>query len=152
MNEREMVLPKSGGANDRVVHEKEKGSHESEKSKKEGLTPAEGSYLEKVFFEEDESVRLRDGISYKIPPLGIKAAKQLMKKLNSVDTAIIIANMIENEAGDSHYNELMEVLLMGFKPYYPDMTVEYLEEYIDIVTAKEIIDILIGLNGLKKSL
>ncbi|GAA0376753.1 DNA polymerase III subunit gamma/tau [Bacillus horti] len=152
MNKRDMVLPQNGVNPNEVAKEEIVESKETDLSPKEEISPEEASFREKVFFEEDESVRLRDGISYKIPPLGIKAAKELMKKLNSVDTAIIIANMIENEAGDTNYNDLLEVLLMGFKPYYPKMTTDYLEEYIDIVTAKEIIDILIGLNGLKKSL
>lgn len=148
MSDREMILPKKEGKQEQETQEVKVQQEE----KKETLTPEEAEYIEKVFFEEDEKVKLRDGMTYTIPPLGLKDAKELMKKLNSIDTAIIIANLIEDEEGNSNYNELLEVLLMGFKPYYKDMTVEYLEEYVDIVTAKQIIDILIGLNGLKKSL
>lgn len=148
MSDREMILPKKEGKQEQETQEVKVQQEEE----KETLTPEEAEYIEKVFFEEDEKVKLRDGMTYTIPPLGLKDAKELMKKLNSIDTAIIIANLIEDEEGNSNYNELLEVLLMGFKPYYKDMTVEYLEEYVDIVTAKQIIDILIGLNGLKKSL
>ncbi|MCY7861140.1 DNA polymerase III subunit gamma/tau [Bacillus haynesii] len=118
----------------------------------ESISKEESEYIEKVFFEEDESVRLRDGVSYKIPPLGLRDAKNLMKKMNTIDTGVIIANLIEDESGNDTFNELLEVLLMAFKPYYKDMTVEYLAEYVDIQSAKSIIDIMIGLNGLKKSL
>ncbi|MGQ0422634.1 DNA polymerase III subunit gamma/tau, partial [Bacillus sp. HC-Mk] len=61
-------------------------------------------------------------------------------------------NRKERETGNDSYDELLEVLLMGFKPYYKEISAHYLGDYIDIVTAKEIIDIMIGLNGLKKSL
>ncbi|MUG00767.1 DNA polymerase III subunit gamma/tau [Bacillus inaquosorum] len=116
------------------------------------LSKEESEIIEKVFFEEDESVRLRDGISYKIPPLGLLDAKNLMKKLNTIDTGVIITNLIADDEGKDSYEELLDVLLMAFKPYYPNMTAEYLGKYVDIVSAKEIIDIMIGLNGLKKSL
>jgi hypothetical protein len=33
---------------------------------------------------------------------------------------------------------------------YPEVTREYIEENIDVVKAKKIIEILIGLNSLKK--
>lgn len=118
----------------------------------ETLSKEESEFIEKVFFEEDETVRLRDGISYKIPPLGLRDAKNLMKKLNSIDTGVIIANLIADEGGDDNYDELLDVLLMAFKPYYKNMTTEYLGDYVDISSAKAIIDIMIGLNGLKKSL
>lgn len=116
------------------------------------LTQEESEFIEKVFFEDDESVRLRDGRTYKIPALSLKDGRKLMKKLNSIDTSVIIANLMEDEAGDDKFDDLMEVLYMAFKPYYKEMTVDYLAEYIDIDTAKKIIDIMIGINGLKKSL
>lgn len=116
------------------------------------LSKEESEYIEKVFFEEDESVRLRDGVSYKIPPLGLRDGKKLMKKLNSIDTGIIVANLIEDDEGDDNFDSLLEVLLMAFRPYYKTMTIDYLAEYVDIASAKQIIDIMIGLNGLKKSL
>lgn len=136
---------------DKEVEETKEEPKEENKEEKP-LTKEESEYIEKVFFEEDESVMLRDGKSYKIPPLGLKDAKNLMKKLNSIDTGVIIANLMEGEEGDDSYDELLDVLLMAFKPYYKEVTLEYLEEYIDITTAKDIIDIMIGLNGIKKSL
>ncbi len=124
----------------------------SEDKKKEPITQEEADFIEKVFFEEDDTVRLRDGKTYRIPPLGLKQGRLLVKKMQTVNTAVIIDNLIEDEDGSDRYEELIEVLLMGFRPYYPHMTAEYLEEYIDLITAKQIIDSMIGMNGIKKLL
>lgn len=143
--DRNMVIPKNGGNENEEVKE----TNET----KQTLTQEEADYIEKVFFEEDDVVRLRDGKSYRIPPLSLKDARKLMKLLNVIDTSIIISNLIVMEGDDEdRYAPLMEVLLMAFKPYYPNVTTEYLSEYVDLVTAKKIIDSMIGLNGLKKSL
>lgn len=155
MSDRNLSIPSRGGSIENQEQEvkQEVVQNAQEQTQEEPkLTKEEADYIEKVFFEEDETVRLRDGITYKIPPLGLKDAKNLMKKLNSIDTGIIIANLIADEEGNDNYDELLEVLLMAFKPYYKHITVDYLAEYVDINTAKQIIDIMIGLNGLKKSL
>lgn len=144
MSDREMTIP--------TPEQQAGGQEEKKEEKKEKLTKEEAEYIEKVFFEDDETVRLRDGKTYRIPPLSLKDARKLIKLLNSIDTGVIIANLLEDETGEDRYDKLMEVLLMAFKPYYPNITAEYLSEYVDLVTAKEIIDIMIGLNGLKKSL
>lgn len=130
-----------------------KNSEGAEEPKKVPMTQEEADFVEKVFFEEDEQVRLRDGKTYRIPPLGLKDARKLMKMLNTIDTGIILSNLMTLEGDDDdRYVPLMEVLHMAFKPYYSHVTIEYLEEYIDLVTAKSIIDSMIGLNGLKKLL
>ncbi|WP_246187937.1 DNA polymerase III subunit gamma/tau [Paenibacillus tengchongensis] len=117
------------------------------------ISEEEAGIREKVFFEEDEQVKLRDGKTYYLPPLGLRDARKLMKKLNSIDSGVIIANLIPEGVGEEdRYDELLDVLLMAFKPYYSHMTVEHLEHYVDLETAKKIIDCMIGLNGLKKSL
>lgn len=155
MSEREMKIPTRGGAVEEptpVVEEKEETPVQEEEVKEAPITKEESEYIEKVFFEEDDSVRLRDGISYKIPPLGLRDARNLMKKLNTIDTGVIIANLIADDEGNDDYDELLGVLLMAFKPYYKTMTIDYLADYVDIGSAKQIIDIMIGLNGIKKSL
>lgn len=156
MSDRNLSIPSRGGSienqEQEVKQEVTQNAQEQTQEEEPKLTKEEAEYIEKVFFEEDETVRLRDGITYKIPPLGLKDAKNLMNKLNSIDTSIIIANLIADEEGNDNYDELLEVLLMAFKPYYKHITVDYLAEYVDINTAKQIIDIMIGLNGLKKSL
>lgn len=142
--DRKIAIPKSGENMETDVVKEEV---------KSPMTQEEADFVEKVFFEEDESVRLRDGKTYRIPPLGLKDARKLMKLLNSIDTGIIISNLMVMEGDDEdRYDQLMEVLLMAFKPYYSHITVDYLSEYVDLVIAKQIIDSMIGLNGLKKLL
>lgn len=137
MSEKEMTIPKNG---------------ETPNEEPTPITKEESDVMEKVFFEDDEKIKLRDGRTYTLPPLSLKEARKLIKKLNSIETGIILMNLMENEEGESQYDDLMEVLAMGFKPYYSHVTAEYLEEYVDVVTAKKIIDIIIGMNGLKKLL
>ncbi|WP_068498917.1 DNA polymerase III subunit gamma/tau [Paenibacillus kribbensis] len=144
MNERELTIPSK--------NELPKSAEVAEDAKKI-LTEEEAQIKEKAFFEEDEQVRLRDGKTYYLPPLGLKDARKLIKKLNAIDSGIIIANLIPDDPeGTDRYHELIDVLMMGFKPYYSWMTPEHLEEYVDLETAKRIIDAMIGLNGIKKSM
>ncbi|MGW9526168.1 DNA polymerase III subunit gamma/tau [Paenibacillus terrae] len=144
MNERELTIPSQNGL--------PKSAEVAEDAKKI-LTEEEAQIKEKAFFEEDEQVRLRDGKTYYLPPLGLKDARKLIKKLNAIDSGIIIANLIPDDPeGADRYHELIDVLMMGFKPYYSWMTPEHLEEYVDLETAKQIIDAMIGLNGIKKSM
>ncbi|EHS58167.1 hypothetical protein [Paenibacillus sp. Aloe-11] len=144
MNERELTIPSK--------NELPKAVEVAEDTKKI-LTEEEAQIREKAFFEEDEQVRLRDGKTYYLPPLGLKDARKLIKKLNAIDSGIIIANLIPDDPeGTDRYHELIDVLMMGFKPYYSWMTPEHLEEYVDLETAKQIIDAMIGLNGIKKSM
>ncbi|WP_179031893.1 DNA polymerase III subunit gamma/tau [Paenibacillus kribbensis] len=144
MNERELTIPSK--------NELPKAAEVAEDAK-EILTEEEAQIREKAFFEEDEQVRLRDGKTYYLPPLGLKDARKLIKKLNAIDSGIIIANLIPDDPeGTDRYHELIDVLMMGFKPYYSWMTPEHLEEYVDLETAKQIIDAMIGLNGIKKSM
>lgn len=151
MAERETVIPRAGeeaNKNEEVAAVEEKAEET-----KPPITQEEADYREKVFFEEDETIRLRDGLTYRIPPLGIRDARKLIKKLNTIDTGLIIANlMIEDGEEEDRYDQLMDILLMGFKPYYPTMTVEYLGDYVDVEQASFILDVLIGINGLKKSM
>lgn len=133
--------------------QEQQGNPIPEEESSKVLSEEEASIREKVFFEEDEKVRLRDGKTYSIPPLGIRDARKLMKLLNTIDSGIIIANLIpESEVDDDRYEELLKVLLMAFKPYYKHVDTEYLADYVDLETAKKIIDAMIGLNGLKKSM
>jgi hypothetical protein len=150
MTDRDFAIPT--GAKKEADAPVEAQSENKAEETKPTLTKEESEFIEKVFFEDDEKVRLRDGKSYYIPALSLKDGRKLMKKLNSIDTSVIIANLMEDEEGHDRFDDLMEVLLMAFKPYYPEMTVDYLAEYIDIDTAKKIIDIMIGINGIKKSL
>ncbi|MFF2889453.1 DNA polymerase III subunit gamma/tau [Paenibacillus sp. NPDC057967] len=153
MSERDLVIPKADGVAEEVTRQVDEHSPKAIEEDKKVLTQEDAEIREKVFFEEDEKVRLRDGKTYYIPPLGLMDARKLMKKLNTIDSGVIIANLIpEDEGEEDRFDELLDVLLMAFKPYYSHMTVEHLGEYVDLETAKNIIDSMIGLNGLKKSM
>ncbi len=159
MNERQTVIPRAGEEPAKIDGQVDvrtaagAASQTEAEEKKDALTETESDIREKVFFEDDEKVQLRDGKTYYIPPLALKDGRTLMKKLNTIDSGVIIANLIPDADGEEdRFNELMDVLLMAFKPYYKYMTVEHLQDYVDLETAKKIIDSMIGLNGLKKSL
>jgi hypothetical protein len=159
MNDRQTVIPRVGENTSKPVDQVElqpaTGTADLTDSAElqDTLTETESDIREKVFFEDDEKVQLRDGKTYYIPPLALKDGRTLMKKLNTIDSGVIIANLIPDSGGeDDRFDELMDVLLMAFKPYYKYMTVEHLQDYVDLETAKKIIDSMIGLNGLKKSL
>ena len=107
---------------------------EQVEEKEEPITAEEAEYIKKVFFEDDEMVTLRDGKTYRIPPLSLRDGLKLMEKLNGIDTSVIVLN------------------LMAFKPYYPEMTTDYIADYVDLASAKEILDIMIGLNQIKKNM
>lgn len=107
---------------------------------------------EKIFFEDDEEIRLRDGKVYKIPPVSLKDARKLMQKLKTVNVDVIILNFLPSEDDEmtkQREEDLFDILMMAFKNY-PEVTREYIEEYVDVETARRIIEIMIGLNGLKK--
>lgn len=118
----------------------------------EKLTKEEAERIESVFFEDDVEVKLRDGKVYKIPPCSLKDARRLIKCLKLINIDLIVANFISSgdEQLDAQREEaLFEALSIAFKNY-PQVTREYIEEYVDIETAKKILEIMIGLNGLKK--
>lgn len=107
---------------------------------------------EEVFFEDAEPVKIRDGKTYFIPPLTLKNARQLMKKLRSVNVDVIILNFLPSgdEVKDTEReNDLYDILEMAFVNY-PNVDRDYIDSYVDLEQARKIIDILIGLNAIKK--
>nr|WP_202890561.1 hypothetical protein [Brevibacillus brevis] len=106
----------------------------------------EADLVEAIFFEDDSEIMLRDGKTYRIPPVTLKDARILMKKLGTVHIDAIILNFLPYENKEE---DLFDILLLGFRNY-PTVTREYLDEHCDLETAKKLINILIGLNGLKK--
>ena len=118
----------------------------------ERIKAEEMKNTEKIFFEDDEEIRLRDGKVYKIPPASLKDARKLMQKLKTVNVDVIILNFLpseDDEATKQREEDLFDILMMAFKNY-PEINREYIEEYVDVEIARKIIEILIGLNGLKK--
>lgn len=127
------------------------------------FTQEEADAAERAFFEDDEVITLRDRRKYRIPPCNLKDARRLMKLLKTVNVDAIILNFIPtgDEEMDSKRQEgLFDILGMAFKNYPHIVTKgengeyivnkEYLDEYLDLNTARKVIDTLIGLNGLKK--
>ncbi|MGA4519198.1 hypothetical protein ACPA0F_18230 [Solibacillus silvestris] len=107
---------------------------------------------EEVFFEDTHPVRLRDGKTYQIPPLTLKNARMLMQKLRTVNVDVIILNFLPT--GDvvkdaERENDLYDILEMAFVNY-PEVDRDYIDAYMDLEQARETIDVLIGLNQLKK--
>lgn len=128
----------------------------STKDKKEvveEVTLEEAETIEKVFFEDDEEIMLRDGKTYKIHPCTLKDARTLMQLLKTVNIEAIILNMLPSEEDDEETTEgdLFDVLLLAFKGY-DHIDREYIDNYVDIDIAREVINIMIGLNGIKKSI
>lgn len=107
---------------------------------------------ENIWFEYDEEIKLRDGKTYKIPPCSLRDAKRLMKLLKTVNVDVIILNFVptdDDKADQQREQDLFDILLMGFKNY-PHVDRDYIDKFVDLETARKIIDILIGINGLKK--
>lgn len=134
------------------AHSKEMNEEAVERIKKEVLSQDEADKIASTFFEDDEAIRLRDGKTYRIPPSSLKNARKLMSLLKTVNVEIIMLNFVPtgDEAQDEkRINDLYDILSIAFVNY-SHVTREYIEEYVDVVQAKEIVNILIGLNGLKK--
>ncbi|MCG8502207.1 MAG: DNA polymerase III subunit gamma/tau [Firmicutes bacterium] len=123
---------------------------ESNMLAKEELTQEQAAKIERDFMQEGEEIRLRDGRTYVIPPLLLKDARKLMRELENIDTDLIVGNFLQDEAGHSKEQALFNILLMAFQYNDQDMTAEKLADICDLKQAKEIIRIMIGLNGLKK--
>lgn len=121
-------------------------------AKEEKITKEEAEQIESVFFEDDEEIMLRDGKTYKLHPCTLKDARKLMKLLKTVQIDAIILNFLpEDEGGAGSEEDLFDILLIAFKGY-PHVDRDYIDNYVDLETARQIIEIMIGINGIKKSL
>lgn len=136
----------------RELEEMESQRENNNTDKKEVITKEEAKRIESVFFEDDAEITLRDGKTYKIPPCTLRDARRLMQLIKIVNVDIILMNFVPDGEGfsEERIEALYELLGLGFKNY-PHVDEDYLDRYVDLELAKEIIDILIGLNGLKKS-
>jgi hypothetical protein len=107
---------------------------------------------EAAIFEDDAPIKLRNGKTYYIPPLTLKNARTLMKKLRTINVDAIILNFLptgNEELDKQREDDLFEVLQMAFVNY-PEVDRDFIDQYMDLETAREVIDILIGLNRIKK--
>lgn len=125
----------------------------AETKQDEKITKEESERVAGVFFEDDFEVRLRDNKTYFIPPSNLKNARRLMTLLKEVDWDAVMLNFVptgDEEVDSKRINSLFEILEIAFVNH-PQITRDYLEEYVDVITASKIVEALIGLNGLKKS-
>lgn len=112
----------------------------------------ESERLAKIFFEDAEEITLRDGKTYSIPPCTLKDARKLMNSLRTINVDMIILNFLptgDDEEDEKRMNKLYDILLIGFVGY-PEVTRDYIDRYVDVNIAKKIIEILIGINNIKK--
>jgi hypothetical protein len=94
---------------------------------------------------------LRDGKTYKLHPNTLKDARKMMKLLKTVQIEAIILNFLpKEEGGTGSEDNLFKILLLAFKNY-PEVNRDYIDNYVDLEIARQIIEIMIGLNGIKKS-
>lgn len=119
---------------------------------KDILTEEEAERIERIIFEDDEEVTLRNGKKYKIPSANFKDARKLMKLLKTVNIEAIILNFLptdDTEKDAKRLEDLYTLMRIAFVNY-PEVNDEFLDRYVDLKIARQIIDILIDLNGLKK--
>jgi uncharacterized protein (DUF2344 family) len=119
----------------------------------EVITPEEAERIERIFFEDDEEITLRDGKKYKIIPVCLNSARKLMKLLKTAEVQAIILNFSpsgDDDVDEQRENDLMSILEIAFENY--GLKGDYLSKYTDVLTAAKIIDVMIGINGLKKAL
>lgn len=145
----------------------EKAKLEKAKLEKEHAEQMNGAAIERIkkeegelsneeresqIFEDDAVITLRNGTKYSVPPLTLKNARSLMKKLRTVNVDAIILNFIptgDDSLDEQREEDLFDILCMAFINY-PSVDREYIDEFMDLETARKVIDVLIGLNGIKK--
>lgn len=133
-------------------HSKEMNEEAVKRIQREALTKEEAGEIESVFFEDDEVIKLRDGKEYIMPPASLKNARKAIKLLETVNVDAIILNFVptgDEEVDKNREDSLYELLKICFASY-PELTKDYFDEYVDLELARKIIEIFIGLNGLKK--
>jgi len=134
----------------------EKIKNSSEVKEVVEITKEESERLASVFFEDDEEITLRDGKKYKIAPCTLAEARKLTQLIKTVNVDAIILNFIpeiDEDSGEeiTREDDLLSILLMAFKNY-PHIDKNYIDNYVDLELAREIIEIMLGINGIKKSL
>ncbi|WP_426455291.1 hypothetical protein ACP26L_36370 (plasmid) [Paenibacillus sp. S-38] len=113
---------------------------------------------ERIWFEDDEEVMLRNGKRYKIPPMTFGDTREFMQLLKSVNVNAIILNFAPG-SGDQE-KDLFYIIAMGLQSY-PEIARRnekgeliydrnFIDRNVDLRIAKLILDTMMDLNGLKK--
>ncbi|WP_145052822.1 hypothetical protein [Paenibacillus xylanexedens] len=113
---------------------------------------------ERVWFEDDTPIMLRDGKEYRIPPMTFTDTREFMKLLGTLDVATIIMNFAPGRADTEQ--DLVYVIGMAFQNYpeiaYRDkdrkliVNRDFIDRYVDLRLARVILDTMMDINELKK--
>ncbi|SNS21966.1 hypothetical protein SAMN05446037_100680 [Anaerovirgula multivorans] len=118
------------------------------KVKEEVLTQAEADRMETIFFEDDAKIRLRDGKFYRVHPSTLGDARRIMRLVKVVNLDVILANFLPDEKGnDPDLDNLYELLLIAFRNYQ-HVDADYLDKYVDLAIAQEIVEVILNINGI----
>ncbi|MGN7765349.1 hypothetical protein [Paenibacillus sp. 22594] len=113
---------------------------------------------ERVWFEEDEEIMLRNGELYRIPPMTFGDTREFMQYLKTVNVGEIILNFAPGQ--EAKEKTLHDILGLAFQ-IYPEIAYRdkagklvvdhsFIDRNVDLRTAKRILDVMMDLNGLKK--
>lgn len=85
------------------------------------------------------------GVEYIIPPLSFKQLKALKGDLVRLNTA-------EASSSEEQQAVVLRIVHAALSRNYPELTIEKLEEMLDLGNIHEITKAIIGVNQLKKSI
>ncbi|GBF32190.1 hypothetical protein DCCM_0381 [Desulfocucumis palustris] len=118
----------------------------------DGLSQIEADRIERVIFEDDDEIILRDGKKYKIPPCSLKDARELIRIFRTINVDLIIVNFIptgKDDEDEQRVRDFYRVMKIAFKDY-PGIDQAYLEKYVDLKIARKVINSILDLNEIKK--
>lgn len=84
------------------------------------------------------------GTEYIVPPLNLGHIRRLQKDIERINQ--LDARSLDNDAVDT----MLKIIHTGLSRNYPDMTMEQLEELIDLGNMREVTQAVLGVSGLKK--
>src|SRR5687768_7222090 len=88
---------------------------------------------------EGKPIRLGEQ-DYVIPPLSLKQVKALKGDIEALDTS---------EFSDSALDTVIKLVHAALSRNYPSISVQQLEEWIDLGNVKQLVDIILGQSGFK---
>ena len=84
------------------------------------------------------------GTEYVVPPLNLGQIRRLQKEIESIGK-LDAATMNDRTVGT-----MLKVIHAGVSRNYPEMTLEQLEEIIDLGNIRTVTEAVLGVSGLKK--
>lgn len=86
------------------------------------------------------------GTDYVVPPLTLGAIKRLMPKIEAMATSLAADGKMRPESMDS----IVEVVHAALLRNYPDMTLQELEDMLDVKNIADIMQAVLGVSGLER--